>query len=107
MAGINRVVPLAEVKALLTKDVEERELNYEKRLALEHAENFTPLDREDIRSMIEKLLEVERLELDRATKLADMLPLSPEEVRAIFAKERYTLSQEQIDQIITIIKKFV
>ena len=40
-------------------------------------------------------------------KIADILPKYPEDVRAIFSKERITLSNDQINQIIEIVGKYI
>ena len=42
-----------------------------------------------------------------ALKIADLLPRYPEDVRAIFSKERVTLEPQQIQQIIDIVEKHI
>ena len=39
-----------------------------------------------------------------AVKIADLLPEYPEDVRAIFSKERVTLDQDQIESILEIVR---
>lgn len=35
-----------------------------------------------------------------AIRIADILPQSRDEIRSIYAKEKYTLSNEELDQIL-------
>jgi DNA-directed RNA polymerase subunit F len=35
-----------------------------------------------------------------AIRIADLLPQSRDEIRSIYAKEKYTLSNEELDQIL-------
>ena len=50
-----RFVSLAEVKVLLEKESKKRELSYEQRLALKHAQDFVKLNVEKTKKLIEKL----------------------------------------------------
>ena len=50
---------------------------------------------------------MERVSDPIAYKIAELLPKYPEEVRPIFAKERFTLDENEIKQIIEIVKKHV
>ena len=43
---------------------------------------------------------------DIAVKLADIMPRIPDEVRIIYAKERFTITSEQIQEILDIIEKY-
>ena len=55
--------------------------------------------------MVEELVEIERITEPIAYKIADILPTHPEEVRAIIAKERFTLEEEEIKKIFKIVEK--
>jgi DNA-directed RNA polymerase subunit F len=41
-----------------------------------------------------------------AIRIADVLPLSNDEIRTIYAKERYTLSEDELKQILELVVKF-
>jgi len=42
-----------------------------------------------------------------AVKIADLLPECPEDVRAIFSKERLNADPKAIDQIIEVVSKYL
>ena len=42
-----------------------------------------------------------------AIKIVDLLPAYPEDMRALFAKERLILDKKQIDQLLSAVKKYV
>jgi DNA-directed RNA polymerase subunit F len=97
---------LAEVKNLLEKEEKGRELTYEQKLALEHAKHFAKLGVTKAKKMADELLEIERISEPFAYKIVDILPVHPEEVRAIFAKERFTLEDSEVKKIIKIVEKY-
>jgi len=105
MAEDEKLASLAEVKKLLSDDEKNGDLTYEKRLALEHARQFTVLSSSETKKIITELSEMERVSEPLAFKIAELLPQYPEEVRPIFAKERFTLEEDEIKQIIEVVKK--
>jgi DNA-directed RNA polymerase subunit F len=107
MIDEEKLATLSEVKTLLEKEEEDNTLTYEKRLALEHAKQFTVLTITKSKQLIKELLKLERVSDFLANKIAELLPQHPDEVRPIFAKERFTLEEEEIKQIIEIVKKYV
>jgi DNA-directed RNA polymerase subunit F len=107
MAEEEKLATLAEVKNLLAKDEKEGNLTYEKRLALEHAKQFATLSVTQNKQMISQLIKMERVSDSIAYKIAELLPQHPDEVRPIFAKERFTLEEDEIKQIIEITKKYL
>jgi len=103
-----RYVSLAEVKELLTKESEERELRYEQSLALSHAETFVELSVEDTKDLIEDLMEeFDFVKEESAYKIADILPEDEDGVRAVFQQDRYTPSDDESEKIINTIKKYL
>jgi len=42
-----------------------------------------------------------------AVKVADLLPTHADDVRAIFAKERFALSKEDMDRVLEIVTQFL
>lgn len=100
-------VTLAEVRDLLEAEEEKRELLVSQRAALEHAQKVCKIDLDSTKAIIEEVSAVEDVTDAIALKIADILPKYPEDVRAIFQKERITLSNEQINQIIEIVAKYL
>ncbi len=105
-------ITIAEAKEIMEEIAkrrqEEAELLFETRRALRHLRNFSKMSAEKAKALVdelEKLPQVGRREL--AVKIADILPRIPDEVRVIYAKERTTLTTEQIQEILEVIDKYM
>jgi DNA-directed RNA polymerase subunit F len=53
--------------------------------------------------MVEELCKLEKMNPEIAVKIADIRPKTKDELRAIYAKERFTLSEEELDSILEIV----
>jgi len=113
-----RYVTIAEVRELLEEVSESRKgtagllededvLLASQKAALDHAQKVSNISSEDAKKIIEEVSAIEDVTDAIAVKIADILPKYPEDVRAIFSKERINLSKEQIDQIIEIVAKYI
>ena len=113
-----RYVTLAEVRTLLEEVAESRKgtagllededvLLASQKSALDHAQKVSNISLEDANKIIEEVSQIEDVTDAIAVKIADILPKYPEDVRAIFSKERITLSNDQINQIIEIVGKYI
>lgn len=101
-----KIVSLAEVKNILKKISKERkELLYEQKIALEHAEKFAKLSAKQTKDLITDLLKLDHMDELQAYKIADILPNTDDDLKAIFAKERYTPNDKEIKNILEIVKK--
>jgi DNA-directed RNA polymerase subunit F len=100
-----RLVPLAEVKAMLEDSQKSRaELTYEQKIALEHAKRFariTPAVAKKIVQAVQKGLP--GVEEKFAVRVADLLPQHPDDVRAIFQKSRHEVTEADVTAIIGIV----
>jgi len=96
---------LADVEAERALD-EDREMRYELARAIEHVNRFSAIDAEDARALVEELLELEKVDAATATKVADVLPEDRDELRTVFAQERYSLSGEELDEILGVVAKY-
>ncbi len=101
------LLTLAEVKELLDqirlKRVDEEELGYELRRAIRHADLFAKGTAEESQAMVAELMKLEKMNKQIAVKIADVRPASKDELRAIYAKERFTLSEEELNSILEIV----
>lgn len=100
-------VTLAEVRDLLTAEAEKRELLTSQKAALDHAQTVCTTSLESAKALIEEVSEIEEVSDSIAVKIADILPRYPEDVRAIFSKERITLDNDLINKIIDIVAKYI
>ena len=100
-------VSLPEVKNILKKIEKERgELIYEQRNALEHAQRFAKLSIKDSKELIKELQKLGNIDEGQANKVADLLPTTEDDVKAIFSKERYTPSGNEIKAILETVRKY-
>lgn len=93
-------IPLARVRDLLTAEGANRTLSREAQLALAHAEATLKISTKDTEELVDKLRELPYLDLVLATKIADVLPQWPEEVRLLASKDRTLLDEDQIKSIL-------
>ncbi|HPT20076.1 MAG TPA: RNA polymerase Rpb4 family protein [Methanothrix sp.] len=101
------ILTLAEVKEILDqirlKRADEEELGYELRRAIRHADLFSKGSAEESRAIVEQLMKMEKMSREIALKIADVRPVNKDELRAIYAKERFTLSEEELNSILEIV----
>ncbi|MFW6017313.1 MAG: RNA polymerase Rpb4 family protein [Halapricum sp.] len=103
---------LAEAKEVL-EDIEreraldeDREMRYELTRAVEHVNRFATLDVEESEAFVTELQELEKVDEATAYKIANLLPQDRDELRAVFAQERYSLSGEELDDILNVVAKY-
>lgn len=107
-----RFVTLAEVKSILEAKEkryakEKLELPYEQRRALEHARKYAKLSTKDAAEMKKKLEELElKLTEEQIVKTCDLLPTEVDDVRAIFAKDRFRYSEADIKKILDLVAQY-
>ena len=103
-------VTLAEVRELLEAEAEIRgydNLLQSQKAALDHAQTVCSISLDQANAIIDEVKQIDIVTDAVALKIADLLPRYPEDVRAIFSKERVTLEPQQIQQIIDIVEKHI
>ncbi|MEM1578623.1 MAG: RNA polymerase Rpb4 [Archaeoglobaceae archaeon] len=94
------------MEKIAKKRQEKAELLFETRRALRHLRNFSKLSPEKARELVEELMKLPQVgRRDLAVKIADLMPKLPDEVRAIYMKER-TIANEEIEEILEVVNKF-
>ncbi|WP_255191740.1 RNA polymerase Rpb4 family protein [Natronobeatus ordinarius] len=86
---------------------EERELRYELARAIEHVNRFALLDVEEAQELVDELQELEKVDEATAYKIVNLLPQDRGELRALYAQERYSLSGDELDEILNVIVRYV
>jgi len=81
----------------------EKEMSYEFRRSMEHANTLAKTSPENARALVAELVQTEKMKPEIAYRIANIMPKTRDEVRAIFAKERYTLTPEELDKIIELV----
>jgi DNA-directed RNA polymerase subunit F len=104
---------VAETKAIL-EDLEreraadeDREMRYELARAVEHVNRFAVLDPEESREFVAELRELDKVDEPTAYKIANLRPRDRDELRSIYAQERFTLSGDELDAILEVVAKYV
>ncbi|MEM2869734.1 MAG: RNA polymerase Rpb4 family protein [Thermoplasmata archaeon] len=92
---------------MLEEESKKRELGYEQKLALSHAQLFSKLSVEDSEKLKAELCKNPHISEALAYKIIEILPATPDDVRVIFAKERHPLTPEETNAILEAVKKFV
>ena len=96
---------LEDVEAERAAD-EEREIRYELARSIEHVNRFAFLNPEEARELVADLQELEKVDEKTAFKIADLLPQDRDELRAVYAQERYALSGDELDEILDVVAKY-
>ena len=98
---------LAEIKALLDKEQKKRELTPEQNYAHEHAKQFSKLSAKDAKKLVKELTNIEPITSILACKLVDLMPKHPDEIRAVFLKERVSIDEETITKLLKKIEEYL
>jgi DNA-directed RNA polymerase subunit F len=81
----------------------EKEMSYEFRRSIEHANQLAKTTPDKAADLVAELSKMEKMKPEIAYRIANLMPKNRDEVRAIFAKERYTLSPEELDSIVELV----
>ena len=96
----SKAVSLFEVEKILTKRGEEGELGYEQTMALEHAKKFCKHDSKKAQTILSSLTKNEKITEAIALKIINIMPKDTATLKAILAKDKIEMSEEELAQII-------
>jgi len=99
-------VPMATAKEVMVRREKQGELNYEQKLSLEHLKNFTKLNEKDAKKFIEEITAIIKMSPETLVQIVNILPNNPDELRMIFAREKFSLKEDEIKQILDVVAKF-
>lgn len=99
-------VSMAEAKKVISSREKGGELGYEQKLAMEHLNKFTKLKPEKAKKFIEEISSVLRMSPETLVQIANLMPKNADELRLIFAREKFSLKEEEIAKILDIVKKY-
>jgi DNA-directed RNA polymerase subunit F len=103
---------VSETKELL-EDLEveraaaDREMHYVLARSIEHVNTLAELDADEAREVVERLRTLEKVDEATAYKIVDLLPRDRDELRSVFAQERYSMSGEELDEILRVLAEYV
>jgi len=104
--------PLTEVEEMSETEREEvvlepeAEQSFEKRATMEHVTNLVRMDESKVSPMVDELTSLERVSEVHAYKIVELMPRDETELRPVFAKERFTLTPEEMSSIMETIDKY-
>lgn len=117
MTEEERFVDFATVRTMLLEAEKRRKnLTYEQKAALQHAEwaasdarNGFKTDPEVFQQLKDALCEVNTLSSlpHLAAKLAELMPLYPNDVKAVLASERKTIPDDEINSVLEIVRQHI
>jgi len=103
---------MAEAKDIL-QDIErervadeEREMRYELARAVDHVNRFAVLDVEEADQFVDELVELPKVDEATAYKIANLRPRDRDELRALYAQERFSLSGDELDAVLNVVAKY-
>ena len=99
-------VSMPQAKDIMVKREKEGELNYEQKVALEHLKKFTKMKSSEAKKMEEELSNLLRMSPETIMQIINIMPKTPDEVRLVFAREKFSLKDEEIKKIIGIVEKY-
>ena len=102
----NEPVAMSEAKEVMVKREKEGELKYEQKVAMEHLTKFTKLKKSDAKKLNDELSNVLRMSPETLVQIINILPKTPDELRMIFAREKFSLKEDEIKNILEIVKKY-
>jgi len=99
----SKPVTVAEVKEILEAQKAQRELGFEQQATLDYAQKVAKQDAKHAQKLLSALGMIEKLTPEVAVKLVDMMPANREQLMVIVSKERYTLSEKEVEQVLGIL----
>ncbi|KUK63620.1 MAG: DNA-directed RNA polymerase, subunit F [Methanoculleus marisnigri] len=79
------------------------EMSYELRKSIEHANHLSKTSSEKARDLVAELVKLEKMKEEIAFRIANLMPRTRDELRAIYAKERFNLTTEELDEILDLV----
>ncbi len=98
-------VPAAEARNTMSKKKDE-DLAYEQKICMDFLDKNVDINVTDARKAMDELQEVGRIKPRQAAILINILPKEKGDIRLIFSKERTSLSEENMEDVLEILDKY-
>ncbi len=83
-----------------------RSISYELRKSIDHADILSKCGVESAKSLLDILASMDKTKPEIACRITNIMPKSRDEIRAIYAKERFTLLPEDLELILDTLHKY-
>lgn len=93
------------VKHILEEVKENYELSYEQNISLDHTTKFSKISLEDSEKLIQELKD-KKIRTKQAVRIVNIMPEDMSDLRLMFAKERFSITNEELGEILEIIDKY-
>ncbi|MCX6694239.1 MAG: RNA polymerase Rpb4 family protein [Methanomicrobiales archaeon] len=105
-------ITLSELRAILATVEADRiaagkEMPWELRRSIEHVNLLAKTTPEQSRELVEDLLRLDKMRPEIALRIANINPRTRDELRAIYAKEKFSLTGEDLDAILNLVNSHV
>jgi len=100
---------MVEVKAELTKNKKDGELNFRANKTDEYLGQFVSISTKDAQELKEKLekLAISRLKPEHITKIIDVLPVTQDDLKNLLSGYTITINAENAGKIVELVKEYV
>lgn len=99
-----RPATLAEVSTLLKRRQKDGELSYEQANTLAYADGFSKVDAKEAQSLDRALEKLGFLNDGARSALVDLMPKKEEDVKAVLAQNKIEAGEEQVKEVLKVIK---
>ncbi|KAF5091647.1 RNA polymerase Rpb4 family protein [Methanospirillum sp. J.3.6.1-F.2.7.3] len=80
-----------------------KEMSYELRRSIEHANQISKTSAEKSAELVQALLQLDKVKPDVAYRIASVMPRTRDEVRAVFGRDKFSHTPEELDAIIDLV----
>lgn len=101
------LIPNVKAKEFLEEREKEGELKYEQKNSLEILRKIIKVNSKSLNELIDDLKKIEKLRDRHIISIVNFLPEDKEDLRAVLHKEYSSLTDEEIDQVLKTVKKYI
>ncbi|MBN3037140.1 MAG: DNA-directed RNA polymerase subunit F [Candidatus Diapherotrites archaeon] len=101
-----RDITLSEAKGHLQKRKKDSELSYEQASSLEYTSEFGKMSPTKARELIEKLMDVPKMDESTAVMIADIQPEDKDDLRVIMEKKRFKVEDKEAVKILDLVAQY-
>jgi DNA-directed RNA polymerase subunit F len=100
------IITDAEAKEILDKRSKERDLKFEQKNAYDTLNKFISMDAASSKALSDELFKIGKLRDRHIATIVNFLPQDKDDLRAILHKDFSTLTEDEANLVLEIVKKF-
>ncbi len=101
------IIPNSKAKELLEAKGKEGDLKYEQKNSLEILRKIAKVDSKKIDELMSELSKIEKLRDRQIISIVNFLPGDKEDLRAVLNKDYSSLTDDEIESVISAVKKHI